>query len=245
VIALHPSLQRQLGAYLLEAPAQFLVITHSAELLPLDDAADVQLDRDDKNATQERAVDEACRRKVPQKLRAKGNERLPFAWRAILCEGQDDVEAIMTLSELGLPLITRRRTGITQKDTRKLLSQAPAQRRPGIHLMTRSAVMRRRHQARTSSSERMGLLLQTHLGHQPLPTVASSSCALKWHPSTGDGQVQAGARGHTSCQSRRISSGSRSSIWPPAARKMPSRTASLSPGTRAVISCRVQSGASF
>ncbi len=32
--------------------------------------------------------------------------------------------------------------------------------------------------------------------------------------------------------------------WPPAARKMPSTTASVSPGTRAVISCRVQSPAS-
>jgi hypothetical protein len=101
-VALHPSLQRQLGAYLLNAPAQFLVITHSAELLPLADAADVQLvrlDRDDKNATQVRALDEACRRKMTPKLKAKGNERLPFAWRAILCEGQDDVEAIITLSE--------------------------------------------------------------------------------------------------------------------------------------------------
>ena len=101
-VALHPSLQRQLGAYLLEAPAQFLMITHSAELLPLTDAADVQLirlDRDDKNATRAWAVDEACRKKMTPKLKAKGNERLPFAWRAILCEGQDDVEAIMTLSE--------------------------------------------------------------------------------------------------------------------------------------------------
>lgn len=101
-VALHPSLQRQLGAYLLEAPAQFLVITHSAELLPLAEAADVQLvrlDRDDKDATQARALDEACRRKMTPKLKAKGNERLPFAWRAILCEGQDDVEAILTLSE--------------------------------------------------------------------------------------------------------------------------------------------------
>lgn len=101
-VALHTSLQRQLGAYLLEAPAQFLVITHSAELLPLAEAADVQLvrlDRDDKNATQARSVDDACRRKMTPKLKAKGNERLPFAGRAILCEGQDDVEAIMTLSE--------------------------------------------------------------------------------------------------------------------------------------------------
>jgi hypothetical protein len=99
-VALHPSLQRQLGAHLLSAPAQFLVITHSAELLPLADATDarlVRLDRDDKNATRAWPVDEACRVKMARKLAAKGNERLPFAWRAILCEGQDDVEALITL----------------------------------------------------------------------------------------------------------------------------------------------------
>ena len=29
---------------------------------------------------------------MARKLVSKGNERLPFAWRAIMCEGQDDVE---------------------------------------------------------------------------------------------------------------------------------------------------------
>jgi AAA domain, putative AbiEii toxin, Type IV TA system len=115
-VALHPSLQRQLGAYLLSAPAQFLVITHSAELLPLADATDarlVRLDRDDKNATRAWAVDEACRVKMARKLVAKGNERLPFAWRAILCEGQDDVEALMTLTErMGIDL-RRRNIAVT------------------------------------------------------------------------------------------------------------------------------------
>lgn len=107
-VALHPSLQRQLGAHLLSATAQFLVITHSAELLPLADATDVRLvrlDRDGKHATRAWPVDEACRIKMARKLAAKGNERLPFAWRAILCEGQDDVEAIMTLTErMGIDL---------------------------------------------------------------------------------------------------------------------------------------------
>ncbi len=101
-VALHPSLQRQLGAHLLGTTAQLLVITHSAELLPLADAADVQLvrvDRDDKNASSARALDEACRVKLTKKLQAKGNERLPFAWRAILCEGEDDVAAIITFTE--------------------------------------------------------------------------------------------------------------------------------------------------
>ena len=118
-VALHPSLQRQLGAYLLEAPAQFLVITHSAELLPLADAADVQLvrlDRDDKDATQARALDETCRRKMTPKLKAKGNERLPFAWRAILCEGQDDVEAIIALSERRGIDPRRRNIAVTARD---------------------------------------------------------------------------------------------------------------------------------
>lgn len=120
-VALHPSLQRQLGAHLLGAPAQFLVITHSAELLPLAGAADVKLvrlDRDDKNATGAWPVDEACRAKMARKLAAKGNERLPFAWRAILCEGQDDVEAIMTLAErMGIDL-RRRNIAVTDCGSR-------------------------------------------------------------------------------------------------------------------------------
>lgn len=101
-VALHPGLQRQLGTHLISASPQFLVITHSAELLPLGRATGAQLvrlDRDGKNATRAWRVEEACRVKMARKLAAKGNERLPFAWRAILCEGQDDVEAVMTLAE--------------------------------------------------------------------------------------------------------------------------------------------------
>lgn len=101
-VALHPGLQRQLGTHLISASPQFLVITHSAELLPLGSATGTQLvrlDRDGNNATRAWPVEEACRVKMARKLAAKGNERLPFAWRAILCEGQDDVEAVMTLAE--------------------------------------------------------------------------------------------------------------------------------------------------
>jgi predicted ATP-dependent endonuclease of OLD family len=120
-VALHSSLQRQLGAHLVSAPAQFLVITHSAELLPLADATDVRLirlDRDDKSATRAWAVDEACRVKLGRKLVAKGNERLPFAWRAILCEGQDDVEALITLTErMGIDL-RRRNIAVTDCGSR-------------------------------------------------------------------------------------------------------------------------------
>jgi predicted ATP-dependent endonuclease of OLD family len=115
-VALHPSLQRQLGAHLLGAPAQFLAITHSAELLPLADATDVQLvrlDRDDKNATRAWPLDEACRVKMARKLSAKGNERLPFAWRTILCEGETDVESIITLAERMRIDLRRRNIAVT------------------------------------------------------------------------------------------------------------------------------------
>lgn len=107
-VALHPSLQRQLGAHLNEADAQFLVITHSAELLPLAGNADVRLvrlDRDEGSATRAWLVDPACRAATTRKLMAKGNERLPFAWRAILCEGQDDVAAVLVLVDrMGIDL---------------------------------------------------------------------------------------------------------------------------------------------
>ncbi len=120
-VGLHPSLQRQVGAHLLSAPAQFLLITHSAELLPLRDASRVQLvrlDRDEKNATRAWPVDEACRVKMARKLAAKGNERLPFAWRAILCEGQDDVEAILTLAERMSIDLRRRNIAVTDCGSR-------------------------------------------------------------------------------------------------------------------------------
>ena len=116
-VALHPTLQRQLGAHLLSTAAQFLVITHSPELLPLDGAAEVQLiriDRDEKNATRAWPVDEACLAKITPKLKSRGNERLPFASRVILCEGQADVDGIITLSER--MRIDLRRRNITVTD---------------------------------------------------------------------------------------------------------------------------------
>lgn len=120
-VALHPSLQRQVGAHLLTTSAQFLVITHSAELLPLDGAADVRLvriDRNGKNATRAWPLEESCLAKMTAKLKAKGNERLPFASRAILCEGQADVAAIMTLSErMGIDL-RRRNIAVTDCGSR-------------------------------------------------------------------------------------------------------------------------------
>jgi len=101
-VALHHNTQRKLAAYLAAAAAQFVVVSHSAELVPLSQAADVQLvrlDRDSSGATRAWPVDDACRVKIAPKLVAKGNERLPFAARAILGEGQGDQEAILTLCQ--------------------------------------------------------------------------------------------------------------------------------------------------
>lgn len=101
-VALHHSTQRKLAARLQATAAQFVVVSHSAELLPLDQVGDVELvrlDRDGNGATRAWRVDDACRLKMARKLAAKGNERLPFAARAVLCEGEDDQEAIMVLAE--------------------------------------------------------------------------------------------------------------------------------------------------
>ena len=108
-VALHPTLQHQVGTYLQNAAAQFIIITHSAHLLPLapdlDDVQIARFDRDDGKATVPFVLSEARRRKMARKLRAKGNQNLPFAWRAILCEGETDVEAVTCLAErLGLEL---------------------------------------------------------------------------------------------------------------------------------------------
>jgi predicted ATPase len=100
-VALHHNTQRKLAGFLEAADSQFIVISHSAELLPLSQAADVQLVRLDRErgATRAWSVHDACRVKMARKLAAKGNERLPFAARAVLTEGQDDQEAIVALCE--------------------------------------------------------------------------------------------------------------------------------------------------
>ncbi len=63
-VTLHPSLQRQRGAYPLDADPRFVMITHSAELLPLADTTEVRLillDRDGTSATRAWLVDPAFR----------------------------------------------------------------------------------------------------------------------------------------------------------------------------------------
>jgi predicted ATP-dependent endonuclease of OLD family len=107
-VALHPTLQRQLSAHLQRATAQFVVITHSSELMPLEPSASAQIvrfDRDQQAATRSWLLSDECRQRMSRKLLAKGNERLPFAWRCVLCEGEVDVEAILCLADrLGIGL---------------------------------------------------------------------------------------------------------------------------------------------
>jgi predicted ATP-dependent endonuclease of OLD family len=107
-VALHPTLQRQLGAHLQNASAQFIVITHSSELLPLEPSGGAQIvrfDRDEQAATRSWLLTDECRKRMSRKLMTKGNERLPFAWRCVLCEGEVDVEAVLALAErLGVGL---------------------------------------------------------------------------------------------------------------------------------------------
>ena len=101
-VALHPTLQRHLRNHLRASEAQFVVITHSPYLLPLDtDQKNVQLVRFEMDAQSTRPwrVDGVLLAKLSKKLLAKGNEGLPFAWRAILCEGETDVEAVRVLAQ--------------------------------------------------------------------------------------------------------------------------------------------------
>jgi predicted ATPase len=75
-VALHPTLQRQLGAHLQRAGAQFVVITHSSELLPLELSARAQIvrfDRDQQAATRSWLLTDECRQRMSRKLMAKGN----------------------------------------------------------------------------------------------------------------------------------------------------------------------------
>jgi len=102
-VALHPTLQHQVRQYLQHAAAQFVIITHSAHLLPLapdlDDVQIIRFDRDRSQATIPFSLSEARRQKLTRKLRAKGNQNLPFAWRAVLCEGETDIETVTCLAE--------------------------------------------------------------------------------------------------------------------------------------------------
>jgi hypothetical protein len=101
-VALHPTLQRQVKSHLLASAAQFIVITHSPYILPLEsDQTDVQVVRfelDERLATRAWRVDPSLLAKVSKKLVAKGNEGLPFAWKVVLCEGESDVDAVHALA---------------------------------------------------------------------------------------------------------------------------------------------------
>jgi len=58
----------------------------------------VRFDRDAGSATRPFVVDAALLTKISKKLTAKGNEGLPFARRAFLCEGETDVTAVRLIA---------------------------------------------------------------------------------------------------------------------------------------------------
>lgn len=82
-VAMHPTMQQQFRAYLRTAAVQFVVITHSAQLLPLtpglNDVQIVRFDQDDTKASVPHVLSKARRLKMARKLRAKGNEHSSFA----------------------------------------------------------------------------------------------------------------------------------------------------------------------
>jgi predicted ATPase len=103
-VALSPTLQRLLESYLAASDGQLIMVTHSPYLLPLEDtggdAVLIRIDRDEQMASRLWKVHPDLLRSVAPKLRAKGNERLPYSWRTVLCEGQFDVIVVRAIAEL-------------------------------------------------------------------------------------------------------------------------------------------------
>lgn len=97
---LHPSWQHALCARLIHAGAQTLVVTHASGVVPLSEAEAVALVRLRRRgvATEARRIGPPEVGRVGRKLAAKGNERLLFVERAVLVEGQDDLDVVRILA---------------------------------------------------------------------------------------------------------------------------------------------------
>jgi hypothetical protein len=105
----HPTLQQTLIENLQNASAQVVLITHSPHLLPLRRRRGktggllVRIARQG-YASQSWIVPGYELAHISKKLLAKRNDGLPFAERAILCEGQTDTEVVRIVADrLGLP----------------------------------------------------------------------------------------------------------------------------------------------
>jgi hypothetical protein len=98
---LHPTLQRILLDRLERLAAQVIIVTHSPALLPppVDPGPRLVRLAMAGSATQAACIEGADYRSIARKLRAKGNEGVPFAERVILCEGEGDVAATRGLAE--------------------------------------------------------------------------------------------------------------------------------------------------
>jgi len=98
---LHPSWQQALRERLILPGAQALVVTHASALVPLADTnAKVALVRLRRRgtATEARRLKPSEVGRVGRKLEAKGNVRLLFVERAVLVEGQDDLDVVRILA---------------------------------------------------------------------------------------------------------------------------------------------------
>lgn len=98
---LHPSWQQALRDRLIRAGTQALVVTHAGAVVPLAGAsamvALVRLRRKG-TATEARRIEPSEVARVGRKLEAKGNMRLLFVERAVLAEGQDDLDVVRILA---------------------------------------------------------------------------------------------------------------------------------------------------
>lgn len=98
---LHPSWQQAIRDRLIRPGAQALVVTHAGAVVPLAGAeamvALVGLRRRGMT-TQARRIEPSEVAGVGRKLEAKGNMRLLFVERAVLVEGQDDLDVVRILA---------------------------------------------------------------------------------------------------------------------------------------------------
>lgn len=99
---LHPSMQRRLATEVLNSPAQVVLITHSPYIVPYDPGRTrpqlMRFVREPGSSTRAHIVPPDNLDVAMARAASNGNEGLPFAAKAILCEGKTDVAAVRALA---------------------------------------------------------------------------------------------------------------------------------------------------
>ena len=99
---LHPTMQRRLATSVLESPAQVVLITHSPYVVPYDPGRPrpqlMRFVREPGTSTRAHVIPPDNLDVAMAKAASNGNEGLPFAAKAILCEGKTDVVAVRALA---------------------------------------------------------------------------------------------------------------------------------------------------